>query len=77
MSLSTIEQGEELLKRANKGDVDAFDKINAFLWSHASELLQMARERHNLMQHVIDLAADHGYKDFAAYLNKLDRGEDA
>jgi len=77
MNISTIEQGEELLRKANKGDIDAFDKINAFLWANASELLQAARERRDLMQHVIDLAADHGYKDFAAYLNKLDRGEDA
>jgi hypothetical protein len=41
-----------------------------------AEIERLQGERHHLMQSIIDMAAEHGYKDFAAHLNKVDRGED-
>ena len=53
MNLSTIEQGEELLKKLPEFPLDSRDDLPnstdyreaiSWLWNHASELLQMARE---------------------------------
>jgi len=53
MNISTIEQGEELLKKLPEFPLDSRDDLPnstdyreaiSWLWNHASELLQCARE---------------------------------